>query len=197
LWVETLQALADYIAHDLRNALNGVAVNLEVVRGRSARGAEASAIAPFAATAASQFEVASGATEALLAFARPEPGEPEVAGITHRLARLIGLRSGSRLTVTDRTDGNARTSAPGDVVRAVVARSVLNALGTSDTIGCETTVGGDIFLRVTGASPVLPTPDPELVAVAAGYGVRFASQGNILEVRFPSAGAHATPPASA
>ena len=197
MWVETLQALADYVAHDLRNALNGVAVNLEVVRGRSARGAEASAIAPFAATAVAQFEVAAGAIEALLAFARPEPGDPDVAGITDRLARLVGLRSGPRLTVTDRADGNGRTSVPGDVVRAVVARSVLNAFDASDAIACETTVRGDIFLRVTSASPVLPPPEPELVAVAVGYGVRFASHGNVLEVRFPSVAARVTPPAPA
>ena len=196
MWVETLQALADYVAHDLRNALNGVAVNMEVVRGRSARGAEASAIAPFAATAVAQFEVAAGAIEALLAFARPEPGDPDVAGITDRLARLVGLRSGPRLTVTDRADGNGRTSVPGDVVRAVVARSVLNAFDASDAIACETTVDGDIFLRVTGASHVA-SPDPELVAVASAYGVRFASHGNVLEVRFPSVAARVTPPAPA
>src|SRR4051812_21248311 len=58
LWADTLQSLANVVAHDLRNALNAVAVNLEVVRSRSARGAEASAIAPFAATAANNFETA-------------------------------------------------------------------------------------------------------------------------------------------
>ena len=52
LWLVTLQRLTDRTAHDIRNALNGVAVNLEVVRSRAARGADGSAIASFATAAA-------------------------------------------------------------------------------------------------------------------------------------------------
>ena len=192
LWVGTFQALANRVAHDLRNALNGVAVNLEVVRGRSARGAEVSAIAPFAATAAAQFEAASAAAEALLALARPLSGNPDVADTAAQLGRLLGLRSSGPLAITDATRGRGGTPVPGDLVRAVVARSVLNALDVGDEVACETTVDGDIFLRVTAALHV-PPPDPELVAAASAYGVRFVSQGNVLEVRFPAAGARATP----
>lgn len=190
LWVETFQALANRIGHDLRNALNAVAVNLEVVRGRSARGAEASAIAPFAATASAQYEAASAAAEALLALARPESADPDVAAVAGHLGRLIGVRGGTALRVTDSTRGTARTSVPAHVVRSVVARSVLNALDLGDSVACETTVDGDIFLRVTGASHAAP-PDSELVAVASAFGVRFATQGNVLEVRFPAARARA------
>ena len=195
LWVQTFETLANRIAHDLRNALNAVAVNLEVVRGRSARGAEATAIAPFAATAAAQYEAAASAAEALLALARPESADPDVAAVVGQLGRLIRVRNAAALRVTDTTGGRARALVPADVVRAAVARSVLAALDIGDKVACETTVDGDIFLRVTGASHVA-SPDPELVAVAAAYGVRFASQGNVLEVRFPVAGARATPSAA-
>jgi len=197
LWATTLQAVANHVAHDFRNALNGVAVNLEVVRGRSARGAEASTIAPFAATAAAQFETASAAAEAMLAFARAEPGDADVSAIAVRLSRLVALRGASMLTVTDGASGRARTSVPGEIVRTVVARSVLSALGTGDSVACEITVGDDIFLHVTGASHVPPPPDSELLAVASDYGVRFASRGHTLEVRFPAAHARVTPHDSA
>lgn len=196
VWVRTFETLANRIAHDLRNALNAVAVNLEVVRARSARGAESGAIAPFAATAAGQYEAASSAAEALLALARPQPGDADVAAIVGHLGRLIGVRNDTALRVTDTAGGRARTPVPGDIVRAVVARSVLGALDVGDSVACETTVDGDIFLRVTGASHVA-SPDPELVAVASAYGIRFASQGNTLEVRFPVAGARAIPSAPA
>ena len=192
LWLGAFQTLANRIAHDLRNTLNAVAVNVEVVRGRSARGAEASAIAPFAATAAAQYEAASAAAEALLGFARPQSGDADVAEVVGQLRRLIGVRGTDAMAVTDSTRGAGRTRAPADFVRAVVARSVLAALDVGDNIACETTVDGDIFLRVTAASHV-PSPDSELVAVASAYDVRFASQGNVLEVRFPAAGARATP----
>lgn|GEM_PF-1204100 len=46
------------LAHDVRNALNGVAVNLEVARVRVARGADAAQVAPFLETAAQQLDAA-------------------------------------------------------------------------------------------------------------------------------------------
>ncbi len=46
------------LAHDLRNALNGVSVNLEVARSRAARGSDVSQITPFLETAAQQLDAA-------------------------------------------------------------------------------------------------------------------------------------------
>ena len=196
LWGATLSGLASHIAHDFRNALNGVAVNLEVVRGRSARGAAASDIAPFAATAAAQFEAASSAAEALLAFARPEPMAADVSAIVQRLAKLLTLRANSEVRVTDHSDGQARTPAPGDIVRAAVARSVLTGLGSGASVACEITVGDGIFLRVTGATQ-LPTPDSDLLDIAAIHGVGITSRGQTLELRFPAVDPRATPDAPA
>jgi hypothetical protein len=42
LWLATLQRVTDRVAHEIRNALNGVAVNVEVVRTRAARGGKGS-----------------------------------------------------------------------------------------------------------------------------------------------------------
>jgi hypothetical protein len=47
------------LAHDVRNALNGVAVNLEVARSRARRGVDVQQIAPFIETAAQQLDVVS------------------------------------------------------------------------------------------------------------------------------------------
>ena len=46
------------LAHDVRNALNGVAVNLEVARSRAQRGVDTGDVAPFLETAAQQLELA-------------------------------------------------------------------------------------------------------------------------------------------
>jgi hypothetical protein len=186
LWGETLQTLANVVAHDLRNALNAVAVNLEVVRGRSARGAEASAIAPFAATAAANFETSAAAAEALLSFARPEPGRIDIAAIVVRLARLLAVGGDSRLEINDRSAGRATTSAAPDIARAVVARSVLAAVGTGERAACEIAVDDGIFLRVTGATRVPPLPDSELIAAALEQGIRIASGERSIELRFPA-----------
>jgi hypothetical protein len=196
LWTEAFQALANHVAHDFRNALNGVAVNLEVVRGRSARGAEASAIAPFAATAAAQFEVATAGAEALLGFARPEPAPADVAAVVARLSRLVALRGEGGVHINDETDGRARTSAPVELVRAAVARSVLAALADGDTISCEISVDDGILLRVAGATRVPPLPETEIVAIALAHGVRIALSEEFLELRFPAVDPRATPNAS-
>ena len=191
LWSETLQVLAATVAHDLRNALNAVAVNLEVVRGRSARGADAAAIAPFAAVAAASFETAAAASEALLAFARAEPGDGDVAAIVARLARLLAVRDSRTVDVSDRSGGRARTRVPTDIVRTVVARSVLAAFGSGDNgdvVACEITVDDGIFLRVTVATGSPPLLEPELVAAVAQYGVRFTSRAQSLELHFPALG---------
>jgi hypothetical protein len=193
LWAEALHALANHVAHDFRNTLNGVAVNLEVVRARSARGADSAAIAPFAATAAAQFEVATAGAEALLGFARPEPAPADVAAGVARVSRLAGLRGEDRVRVTDESDGRARTTAPVELVRAAVARSVLAALADGDTISCEIGVEDGIFLRVTGVAPTPPPPDSQLVAIALAHGVHIAVRGQSLELRFPSADQSAIP----
>jgi len=54
--------------HELRNALSGVAVNAEVVRSRSERGAVTSEITPFAERAQLQVGVATMLSNGLLAL---------------------------------------------------------------------------------------------------------------------------------
>ena len=57
LWLAALQRALDRAAHDVKDALNGVSVNLEVVRSRASRAdAAASAVAPFADAAAHQLD---------------------------------------------------------------------------------------------------------------------------------------------
>jgi hypothetical protein len=163
-----------------------VAVNLEVVRGRSARGAEASSIAPFAATAASQLEVAAAATEALLGLTRAEPGPADVAVIVGRIGRLLSVRGEGVLPERASDAPGTVTSAPADLVRALVARSVLSAVNTGGAAPCEITVGDGIFLRVTGDASV-PSLEPELVALASTWGVRATTRGRTLELSFPLA----------
>ena len=193
LWADTLQSLANVVAHDLRNALNAVAVNLEVVRSRSARGAEASAIAPFAATAAANFETAAAAAEALLAFVRPEPGRVDIAAVVTRLVRVLAVRGGAGLRVSDHSDGRAATTASPDIARAAVARSVLAAVVGGEGAACEIAVDDGIFLRITGATRVPPPPDSDLVAAALEQGIRITPRERSIELRFPAVDQRANP----
>src|SRR5687767_14530504 len=71
-WLGALQSLAGRVAHEIKNPLNAVAVNLEVVRSRCERGnVEPPAILPFATAAAGELERVARLVESLLALSRP------------------------------------------------------------------------------------------------------------------------------
>lgn len=150
LWLATQHQVAGRVAHEIKNTLNGVAVNLEVVRSRLARAAAGeSGSAPaykgpgqasiaFAETASGEFERASAQVEALLALVRPVRAPADVAHVAAQLAALLGLaaaRDGGHLVVEGTDDGGARTSVHGDVVRVVVAQAMLAAL--HEGVACE------------------------------------------------------------
>jgi signal transduction histidine kinase len=70
-----LQSLANRAAHEIRNPLNGLALNLEVVRSRAARGTgDLASIGRFADSASSESERAAELVQALLELARPLTG---------------------------------------------------------------------------------------------------------------------------
>lgn len=192
-WVEALAALAALVAHDFRNTLNAVAVNLEVVRGRSARGAEAAAIAPFAATALAQFEVASAGVEGMLALCRAEAGPADVTNVADSVARVLAIRGDGTVRLTASGAEGALTSVPPSVVRALVARAVLSALGDGETATCEIDVRDGILVRVRGAASVPPSLDPQLAAVASLFAVGIATSGDTLELRLPYLHTDVTP----
>ena len=61
LWLATLQRAMGRASHDVKDALNGVVVNLEVIRGRAARPEmPAAAVAPFAEAAGQQVTITPG-----------------------------------------------------------------------------------------------------------------------------------------
>ena len=64
--LEIVREITRRAGHEIRNALSGVAVNVEVVKSRAVRGDGADALAPFADRAALQVGVASALTDGLL-----------------------------------------------------------------------------------------------------------------------------------
>lgn len=67
---EAVREILRRAGHELRNALSGVAVNLEVVRSRAARGDGAGDIKSFADRASSQISEASALADGVLALTR-------------------------------------------------------------------------------------------------------------------------------
>jgi hypothetical protein len=66
--LEIVREIIRRAGHEIRNALNGVAVNVEVVKSRVAREGAAADVASFAERASSQIGEASALTDGLLAL---------------------------------------------------------------------------------------------------------------------------------
>jgi hypothetical protein len=70
---EAIQAVREILrrgGHELRNALSGVSVNVEVVRSRSERGSSAKELTAFADRATLQVGIATAISDGLLALVR-------------------------------------------------------------------------------------------------------------------------------
>ncbi|MEO6528903.1 MAG: hypothetical protein ABIP93_19960 [Gemmatimonadaceae bacterium] len=196
LWLAVLQRAVGRASHDVKDALNGVSVNLEVIRSRAERpDVPAAAVAPFAAAAAQQLEKLTTLLDAVLALGRIERDPADVGITLRRVAGLCGASSSaadSAVTVHDNVSGDARTRVPGDAVRLALAAPLLDAVvGTTggpraSAVVCELTGDGtSLVVRMCADRPIqLPSDVAETLRVA---GVRWIEAPNDLSLVFPRA----------
>ena len=130
LWLRTLQRVVDLSAHEIKDSLNGVSLNLEVVKSRSRReGVAAADLAEFATAAGSQLETLIERTEALVFLTRPhKPGsEVDVALTARNLAALLvpaAHADGIRMSVVG-WDRQLPTTASAEAVRLGIGAGLL------------------------------------------------------------------------
>jgi signal transduction histidine kinase len=156
LWLGALGRLAGRAAHELKNPLNGLALNLEVVRSRSARaGAAASALEPYASAAAGELERAIPLVEALLALARPVANPVDLRSAMRPLLVLYGAiatAGGGSLDVVYEVE-HMFVAADGDTVRALVAEALDVTIGANlDVAGRVGESDGAISFRLVGGA---------------------------------------------
>lgn len=139
LWLATLQRLAAGVSHEMRNALNGAAVNIEVVRSRSTReGMPASSLASYASSASEQLEGVIAIAEALIALNRA-PQRPVAAGrIADQVLALIRppLVAGGgsvRLVV----EGEGVSDVAADVARLTIAAALQSGATAAGEVRTE------------------------------------------------------------
>ena len=196
LWLGVLEQISARAAHEIKGALNGVSVNLEVVRSRAAKpDAPAHAVASFASSAADQLELVVSMAEALLALSRA-PREP--VDVVETVVRLVALLApaaraeGGSLRIEHQSSevavGGIR--APGNVVRLVVGASLLAAIARKGDIRCRVDADDDMSVSITCADAEGPLAvAPEIVAATADAGVRILVEGQNISLAFPRAGA--------
>lgn len=205
LWLATLQRALGRASHDVKDALNGVAVNLEVVRGRAAKPeASAAALAPFANAAAQQLERLTTLIEAVLALGRAERQPADVAVTLRRIAAVCGASSSptdAEVVVEVGDLESAVTSVAGAAVRLAIAAPLLalvhgeNGSGRAPAVRCVVSAGNGATVVTMGAAGRRAAMPSEVADAVRAAGVRWSDraqptagmEANDLSLVFPRA----------
>ncbi|HEY9228271.1 MAG TPA: hypothetical protein VIP11_16565 [Gemmatimonadaceae bacterium] len=192
LWLGTLHRICTRAAHDVKGALNGVAVNLEVVRSRSEKpDAPASAVRQYATVAANQLEVVIAMSDALLALSRPAREPVEIGPVVRWIGALLtpaARADGARLELAGSFDVLGVTSAGGSAVRAAIGGSLLAALQTCEHVSCVADAGNGSqppTIRVEAPDGTPIAADGELIATVAHAGIHIRAESGAILISFP------------
>jgi hypothetical protein len=188
LWLATLQTLCSRAAHEVRGALNAVAVNLEVARSRSERPeAPASAVAPYTSVAASQLEDVIAMTEAIMALVRPGRGPVDIATETSRVVALLSpsARAAGRTIELDRgLAGLGTTSASSSSVRLAIGHCLLAATDASARVRGAAGGGARPQVRLDHDGDAVAI-DSAVVEVLALAGIDVQTEPSAVAIIFP------------
>lgn len=188
LWLAKLQEVVDRAAHEVKDALNGVTLNVEVVRSRAGKAElPATAIGSFAEAAASQLETLSRRVESVLVLGRPARNPADVALTLRHLGELLvpaAHADGGRLSI-DGVTTSAPTSAPGTVVRLGLAAGLLAVSGKGRQGRCVLENGPEAVVRFSHESAGACDLDPATAAALAGHAVRIERSPRDLTLVFP------------
>jgi signal transduction histidine kinase len=188
LWLATLQRVTDRVAHEIRNSLNGVAVNVEVVRSRAARGGKGSTIAPFATAAAGQVEILSGRVDALVALIRPTGAPVDLGALLGRLVALLrgGAGKGEIELDLPLNSGAVVSGAGGDAIRLALTAALLAALDRGGRVVCRLATDGapSVYISCDVGGPLNLASDITDSLTRAGILLTASAVGIVLT--FPS-----------
>jgi signal transduction histidine kinase len=178
-WLDALQHLARRITHEIKNPLNAVAVNLEVVRSRCQRGStDPTALLPFATAASAELERVSRLVEALLAVSRPTL--PDVAALAPPLVALYDVIAGAEggSVKMDRIEGDAGIDVAADDARAALAATLDSMIGPGVNVRVHVARDDDrITVRVAGPRTTPKVPSAvHLQSEAAGLTLLFPAR---------------------
>ncbi len=190
LWLDTLQRVSGRSAHELRGALNGVSVNLEVVRTRTAKpDVAAASVAKYATAAGDQLGVVIAMSEALLSLARVSRGPMDIGSTVRRFEALLASPArvdGRSLVVDPSVDDLGVTTADGAAARLVIGATMLAAIEASTRVVCRATgTGPERRLHVESCDDMTFGLGPAVLAAAAESGIGVQAESTALSLSFP------------
>ncbi|MDB4916490.1 MAG: hypothetical protein JWM95_4134 [Gemmatimonadetes bacterium] len=198
LWLSTLQRAVARASHDVKDALNGVSVNLEVIRSRAAKpDVPASAVAKFGDAAGQQLERLATLIDAVLWLARADRAQADVAVTLRRVVCVCGASASARDAAIRIEEGELMgstiTAVSGDVARLAITGILLElAVGTdpavrASEIVCSLARGADVIevtIAAKGRRPGMPDNVAEVVRAA---GMQWSERDESMSLIFPRA----------
>lgn len=183
-------------AHELKGALNGIALNLEVLRSRIASGnMDQKALGAFADAAYQEFETATARTEAVMFLGRDQgAGQTDVALTLKQLATLLvpaAKAGGTSLTVEGyAVSAPTAASAPG--IRLALAAGMLAYIKeenppTLNPVTCTLIPGKEPVVHFSHQSASAPPGSlgPVVTQAIAADGIRVQESDGELTLVFP------------
>jgi len=190
LWFDTLQQICSRAAHELKGALNGVSVNLEVVRSRSEKpDSPASSLRPFAENAAVQLGHVIAMTESLLVLSRPAREPVELAALVRRFEAVVAPAAraeGRSLTIEEPIDAIGMTATAPNAVRLALGATLLRATQEASGVTCRADDGNGRRLRLDADEGEQLTLDPTVVSALHDAGIHIMAEGTGITIAFPS-----------
>src|SRR5436853_7637395 len=176
-----LEEVVNRAAHEVKDSLNGVSLNLEVIRSRSASlELQTQSFATFATSATDQLEQLSARTEAVLFLARP-PREPADVAVTlkHLAALLVptARSEGGSLTVQG-YDRPAPTAAPGQATRLALAAGLVLLTKEGGCSHCRLDSDGETVVRFSHESADTCSLDVTVAKAIAEHSITSATPGS-------------------
>ncbi len=190
LWLATLQVICRRAAHEIKGALNGVSVNLEVVRSRASKpDALAWAVGKYADAAADQLDAVIAMTESVLSLARETPSSPDLGVVVRRVLDLlspVAKADGRQLQASGSLEDLGKTSAAGSAVRFAIGRCLLAAVDASHDARCSPDLASDgAVVRIESLDGATLSVDDDVVAAAASAGIRIQAVSSVISISFP------------
>jgi len=198
LWLATMQQVARRAAHELKDALNGVHLNLEVIRSRSSRdgGGSGDQLFSFAESASNQLEWLTERIEALLFLSRGhrDASVPADVAVTLRhLAALLvpAVKSDGGVLTVEGASGEAPTAASAVAARLALAEGLLTLTKEGGKSRCRLErsgtpeSGAGTVVRFSHESADTGSIAPAVASALAEHQIRTQRSGSDLLMVFP------------
>jgi two-component system NtrC family sensor kinase len=185
--LDLLERLADDLAHEIKNPLHSMVINLEVLKRRVTRAAgESEELQRYFTVLSGELERVNRRIELLLRLSRPGRGAETITlrDLTEELMELIQLEARHRETKVDFQpgDGAPRVFIPREPTRQVILNLVLDALdatgpGSTLRIVLDEDEGSALLaVEIEGEAAEPPAASAERVAVARHLAERMGAR---------------------